>query len=382
MSRSLRRIWPLFAALAVFLVLAGALLSNRYGRAALTTAIFLPDLLIDLPFRPVTWITSDPIREKVTLRYGSGSMEAEVYRPGDDDRHGAFVFAMGAPPLDRDDRRLVRLADAAARSGLVMLIPFSEDLDNEMIAPEEIDALVAAFQFLREQEYAKPDKIGYFGVSVGASLALLAASDDRIKDDVDFVVAFGGYYDALDLLTAVTTETISYDGTEESWEPRRHTVSVMSKQIILRLDDARDREILWRIFIQREDPSSSDLALLSPQGRASYEFLSNRDPSRVEALLKGLPPKALEALRLLSPSRRAQEVKAELFILHDQGDRFIPYVESRRLRDRLAGRENVHYTELAIFEHVEPTSDKGPLALFLHGSKLYFRLYQLLLRLS
>jgi acetyl esterase/lipase len=368
--------------LTVFLVLATALLSNRYGRAALATAIFLPDLLVDLPFRPVTWITNDPIREDVTLRYGSRSMEAEVYRPGDDDRHGAFVFAMGAPPLDRDDDRLVKLADAAARGGLVMMIPFSEDLDNELVAPEEVDALVAAFQFLRQQDYVKPDKIGYVGVSVGASLALLAASDGRIEDDVDFVVAFGGYYDAVDLLTAVTTETISYDGRVESWEPERHTVRVMSKQIILRLEDARDREILWRIFVQREPPSSADLALLSPQGYASYEFLSNRDPSRAEDLLEGLPPSALEALRLLSPSRRIEDVTAELFILHDQGDRFIPYVESRRLRDRLAGRENVHYTELAIFEHVEPATDKGALVLFLDGSKLYFRLYQLFLRLS
>ncbi len=378
----MRRLWPLFAALAVFLILTAALVSNRHGRIALSTAVFLPDLLVDFPVRPVTWVTNEPIREDVTLHYGSRTMEAEVYRPGDDDRHGAFVFAMGAPPLDRDDPRLVKLADAAARGGLVMLIPFSEDLENEFIAPEEVDALVAAFQFLREQEYVKPDKIGYIGVSVGASLSLLAASDARIEGDVDLVVSFGGYYDALDVLKAVTTETISYNGTEERWEPDRHTVIVMYKQLILRLENARDRDILWRIFIQRVAPSSADLALLSPEGRASYEVLSNHDPSRVDALLERLPPSVLEALRLLSPSRRVEDVKAELFILHDQGDHYIPYVESRRLRDRLAGRENVHFTELSIFNHVEPSSEKGALALFLDGSKLYFRLYQLLLRLS
>lgn len=378
----MRRLWPLLAALLVFLILGAALLSNRYGRVALTSAIFLPDLMVDIPLRPVTWITSDPIREEVTLRYGSRSMEAEVYRPGDGDRHGAVVFAMGAPPLDRDDHRLVRLADAAARGGLVMLIPFSDDLDNELVVPEEADALVAAFQFLERQEYVKPDKIGYIGVSVGASLALLAASDDSIKDDVDFVVAFGGYYNALDLLKATTTETISYDGLQESWEPRRHTEKVMSKQIILRMEDARDRDILWRVFIQRENPSSSDLLRLSAEGRAAYEFLSNRDPSRFDELLEGLPQPALEALVLLSPSRRVEEVRAELFILHDRGDTYIPYVESRRLRDHLAGRENVHYTELAIFKHVEPSNEKGALTLFLDGSKLYYRLYQLLLRVS
>lgn len=379
---SLRRLWPLLVALAVLAVLLGGLFGTRYGRLAFTSAAFLPDLMVDLPARPVTWFTSDPIRERVTVRYAGGkSMPADVYRPPHG-RRGAIIFVMGAPPLEPDDSRLVRLADSAARAGFVMFVPFSPDLDNELIVREEPDAYVAAFEYLERQSYVDPERIGFIGVSVGGSLALIAAADPRISADVDFVVAFGAYYDALDTLAAVTTGVIRYDGKQESWDPRRHTEKVMAKQLINRLPDSGDRDLLWKVFVDRETASSSELAMLTPTGRHAYDFLSNRDPARVPELIEQLPAAFLEDMRTLSPSLRLDGIQAEIFVLHDRSDRYIPYVESRRLRDRLAGHPKLRYTELSIFEHVEPHSEKGALALFLDGSRLYFRLYQLLLRLT
>jgi len=378
----LRRLWPLLAALAVLVILAGGLFGTHYGRLAFTSAAFLPDLMVDLPARPVTWFTPDPVRERVTLHYAGGkSMPADIYRPPHG-RHGAIIFVMGAPPLEPDDSRLVRLADSTARAGYVMIVPFSPDLENELIAREEPDAYVAAFEYLREQSFVDPERIGFIGVSVGGSLALIAASNPRISVDVDFLVAFGAYYDALDTLAAVTTGVIHYDGRTEPWDPRRHTEEVMAEQLIDRLPDSGDRDLLWRVFVRQESVAGSELAALTPTGRHSYDFLSNRDPARVPELIEQLPTAFLDDMRALSPSLHVDGLKAETFILHDRSDRYIPYVESRRLRDRLAGHPKLHYTELTVFEHVEPHSEKGALALFLDGSRLYFRLYQLLLRLS
>ena len=156
----------------------------------------------------------------------------------------------------------------------------------------------------------------------------------------------------------------------------------MAKQLIARIEDRGDRDLLSRAFVDREDVASADLASLTAAGRHAYDFLANRDPERVPELIERLPAAFLDDMRALSPSLSLDGIQAEVFILHDQGDRYIPYVESRRLRDRLAGHPNLHYTELTVFEHVEPNSEKGALALFLDGSRLYFRLYQLLLRLS
>lgn len=378
------RLWPLVAAIAVLVTLPAALFTTEQGRAAIVATIFLPDLIFSLPVRPVTWVTPDPVRERVVIGYGGGrTIEADLYRPPSGTGLGGVVFSMGAPPLDLDDPRLVKLSEDAARAGFVMLVPFSERLDEELILPEEIDALVGAFEYLQAQPYMNPDRVGYIGVSVGASLALLAAADPRIRDDVDFVVAFGGYYDALDTFVALASRRIGYDGLDEPWTPRWHSIKVMARQFIHELDDPYDRDILTAAFVDRKTVTREQIDALSPTGRAVYDFLTSAgDPARARALIGELPPDAVNRLRALSPSRAAGDLRTEVFIVHDRGDEFIPYVESRRLRDALAGRTKLHFDEVRFFEHVEPRLNQRSDVLALDSVRLIFRLYQILLRLT
>jgi hypothetical protein len=150
--------------------------------------------------------------------------------------------------------------------------------------------------------------------------------------------------------------------------------------LINRVDNQRDRELLTRWFIDFEPQEEEDLATLSPVGRSSYEFLENRDPVAVEALVRRLPQKAIDDLEELSPRNSIHRVRAELFIIHDRGDPYIPYTESRRMRDDIAGRPDTHFDELRIFEHVEPTLSQRPDIIIFDSTKLLYRLYQLLLR--
>ena len=381
-SLALRRAWPLAVALAVLAVIGTGFSCTSYGRTAVTSAFFLPDMMGRLPVRPVTWATDRPVVEHITLNYGSYQMPADIYRPGSGGQHGAMILSPGAPPLEPDDSRLVRLAGDVSRAGFVMLVPYSPDLEDEMIYPREVEAQIAAFEYLKAQPYVDPAKIGYIGISVGAPLAVLAAADPRISDEVAFVVSFGGYYDTVDLLTAVTTGVISYDGRDESWEPSSHTVEVMYKQIINRLDDAADRYVLTRIFINEKYEEPGDRDSLTPEGRAAYDLLTNRDPAQVQTLLDRLPPKPLEALQALSLKGRLQGLRAETFILHDRTDRYIPYVESRRLRDALEGQVKLHFTEVSIFQHIEPTANRAAHTLVIDSTKLFFLVCQLILRFS
>jgi hypothetical protein len=73
-------------------------------------------------------------------------------------------------------------------------------------------------------------------------------------------------------------------------------------------------------------------------------------------------------------------VKAELFIIHDRADPFIPYTESRKLEDAVGARDNAHFDELRLFEHVEPKLNQRPEIIVFDSTRLLFRLYQLLLR--
>jgi hypothetical protein len=158
----------------------------------------------------------------------------------------------------------------------------------------------------------------------------------------------------------------------------------MREQFIWALDDADDRELLTRWFLDREPGTAEELATLSPAGRATYDFLANRDPAAVRNLIARLPAKTVADLEYLSPRTSIDRVQAELFIVHDRADPFIPYTESRKLKDHLEGRDDVeaHFDELRLFEHVEPRLTQRPDVLALDSTRLVFRLYQLLLRWS
>jgi hypothetical protein len=394
-SPALRRTWPLAVALVVIGVLGAGFACSDHGRPALASALFLPDMMVNLPVRPVTWFTAEPEVERTYIDYGSGRILADIYRPAGGGRHAAVIFSMGAPPLDLDDSRLVKLAEDAARAGLVMVVPFSERLDAERLEPEEVDALVGIFDYVEDQPYVKRDRVGYIGVSVGGSLALVAAEDERIADRVDFVVSFGGYFDAIDAVAAIGSRQISYEGREEPWEPDGHTIEVMALQLIDELPVPSDRSTLCKAFVDSWDrmdlcdpPAGSgdvtgaELAALTRQGRAAYALMTSGSLEDARRLLDELPPSTREKLALLSPDRAIDRLRAELFIIHDKGDKFVPYVESRRLRDALAGQERVHFTEVSLFEHVEPRLSRGGDVIVLDGARLYYRLYQLLLKLS
>jgi dienelactone hydrolase len=382
------RTWPLLAALAVLVGTPFAMNQTRHGRVAVHAALFLPDMVllpqVDLPYRPIDLFTDPPRRERITIAYesrdGPRSIEADLYLPAGGGRRPGVVFSMGAPPLELDNKRLRRIAEDSARAGAVMLVPFSERLDDHEILPEEIDALVAEFEFLQRHPNVDPERIGFFGASVGGSLALVAAADPRIADDVDHLVSFGGYFDALEAFAAIATHRIKYQDIDEEWTPRRHSAVVMSEQIIWAVEDEQDRELLSRIFLDRENYTSQELATLTPVGRSSYDFLINEDIDVAAELARRLPPDSVAELNYLSPRTSIDRVRAELFIVHDVADPFIPYSESRKLREHLRGRATpeLHFDELRLFEHVEPNVRQRPDIIAYDSARLIFRLYQLL----
>ena len=60
-----------------------------------------------------------------------------------------------------------------------------------------------------------------------------------------------------------------------------------------------------------------------------------------------------------------RDIRAPLILLlHDRDDPVIPVGESRSLRDALATRDGVRYTEFTVFKHLDPTKgNPSPVAL-------------------
>ena len=99
-------------------------------------------------------------------------------------------------------------------------------------------------------------------------MAMVAAQDQRIRDEVRFVNFFGGYFDAFDLVKAISARSSFYQGLVEPWEPDKLTREVFSTQLIESLEDPLETDTLTRIFIVGYPAAKEEIDGLSPEGRA------------------------------------------------------------------------------------------------------------------
>jgi acetyl esterase/lipase len=389
-----RRYWLAFAIVFVFLLMWGALWSIRYSRVAITTMMIAPDLF-GSPVSALRIVGENPVREEVWLDVpkGRGLLVADVYRPEDGDVHGGMLIAVGAAPKIRDHPGVIRLSTTAARAGIVVMIPELYYPFYENALPEDVNGLVSAFgtnveeiiasyQWLRDQPYVDPERLGIFGASAGAGLGLVSASDPRISHDLGYFAALGTYYDLVDLVSAITTDSIQYKGRTEPWEPWLTSVRVLYNSVINYLPDANDRDILSRIFVDEDDSARRLVGRLSPRARDVYEALDDRDVNRILQFWGEVSPQDVASLREVSPSNYVQALDTDLFIMHDRSDPYIPYVESRRLRDATAGNgHQVYFAEFDFLNHVEPKSPSNPISFMADMVKLIFYSWLLMLKM-
>src|SRR5215218_629872 len=113
--------------------------------------------------------------------------QSTVVRPGDGRRWPAVVFVNGATRAGRHHPQVERLARGLARSGFLVVVPELPGLRAGEITP----ATTAATTRVAEATASRPDvrggRVALYGVSVGASLALLAAERPGLAQRVSVV---------------------------------------------------------------------------------------------------------------------------------------------------------------------------------------------------
>lgn len=370
--------WIVLLILILLVALVGL---TRQGRTALTTALLLPHLFPNAPARPLDWFTPAPVVKQVSYDSVEGVIPADLYRPNDGAKHPAFILMLGVFPVERNQPELVEFCNGLARAGYVVLVHDPPELRKGHINPQEKDGLVTAFQYLQSQPFVDPQRIGFLGFSVGASLATVAAEDERINNQVAVVNFFGGYYDILDVLRAVATHQIVYKGERQSWEPSDLTVLVFTNQLIESVDDPHDHDLVYKALVNKQDLSTTEYESLGSTAKLIYDLFRTHDPGKVDQLIKQIPAPMMERLKAVSPDTNIANLKTRMMIMHDVDDHYITYFESRKLRDALPPSQS-HYTEFSIFAHVMVNTNSNPLMLVSEGSKLFYHVYLLLLTLS
>jgi len=265
----------------------------------------------------------------------------------------------GVNDTGKDDERIVWLADLLARAGFTVLTPDFLGFKSLTLRTSDVEELVASIQYLadRSRDLAS-GRVGLIGFSYGAGPTIVAASDRRVRDRVRFVVSFGGYYDLLNVITFVTTGYYEFGDVRGRTLPNEYSRWIFLRYNLELIPSARDREILKEIAEGKTRNPAVDAgplaATLGPEGRATYELLTNRDPARVATLVQALSPNIREQIRFLSPSRAIRDFRGRLFVVHSDPDDFLPQTESLRLAAALESQGNVHLVLLKAFHHVRP----------------------------
>ena len=371
--------WLRRLALAAFVVLVALVIFatlTPQGKTTTRTIRFVATVL-EFPVNIPSVFTSDPVREELMYPQSNGTGVADVYRVQGSGRKAAVLIFLGANAAGRDDEAVVRLGNALARAGFIAMFHWSPTMAlQHNIDPNEIENLVWAYEHLREQDYVDPERVGLAGFCVGASFALIAATNQRIRDDVAFVNDFGGYYNARDMLLQISSRSRFYLDEVDPWDPDILTKKVFANEIIEAIDDPFEKDLLTRAFIDNQEVPQEEIDGLSREASAAYILLEGTDLENAQALYDDLPETfKLDMLRI-SPSTFIGDLNARVAILHDRDDDLVPSVESRRLVDVLNDSGHDHrYTEVLAFEHVRPTSGSGIIDLFREGFNLFRHMY-------
>jgi dienelactone hydrolase len=298
--------------------------------------------------RNVKAIPKDVLTAEVTYSCGDREVVANLYRPDDRRRHSGLILAHGAIKGGKDDRALWFAGQSLARAGYVVLVPQLDNLTKFRLHRDDVEALVASFQYLNKREFSN-GKVGMFGVCLSAPLVLLAATEPSIKRDVAVVTSWGGFYNINDWLQAVISERYIDGGKAKSWSPRTVLKEETPKWLIELLPDPSDRVCIEKML--RGNSTDSAKSNLNPSGQALYELLTNRDPERVKDLWGKLDPRVRRALDSLSPHTKMAQLKTKVAIIHAFADDVIPWVESCKLADSIDDVYKIYFRVFGQFYH-------------------------------
>jgi dienelactone hydrolase len=298
-------------------------------RTAIYTSALVPELM-GLDVRPLAATTREPTR--TTITYGAPADRMDVYTPAGaiaGSQLPAVVLELGIHPQPVDSPQIVQIGEAISRLGVVVGIPDPESLRNMQVPPSEPGHLADAVLAIRGLPEVDQDRVGLAGFSAGASMALIAAADPRIADDLQFVSAFGGYADADTLLVDVATSTTLMDGQVVPWEPDPGIRSDISTMLLSsgRLGPG-DAEAVQRLF-------------------------AATDRQAAEAAIADFGPDLKANLQGISPLAFADGVRTRVYLLHGAPDTAIPVAHAALLAEGLGDRV-ARFTEFGEFGHGQP----------------------------
>lgn len=355
-------------------------LFSRQVIAFFSTLFLILQVFPQMPIKPLAWVSREPQVEQIEFEYNSGEIIGKFFKPKPVRKHPALIVALAVKTSEKDEPQIDNFAKSVARLGFVVLVPHSKDLQTGKIKIEDKDTFIGAFEFLSQNPLVNQKKISYLGISAGSSIALKAAQDPKIANLVHSFISFGGYFEAKDYFSSLITGKARYKDGEVSWQPDPGAL-FHAKEVIINLAPKEEQPILNLVLHEGKSIGPLKQSLLSAESQFAISVFSAKTQEELEEIWRTAPKEVDKHIGRLSPSQGIENLKTRLFILHDQGDRYVSYVESRKLNEALAPTIPRTYLEVSLFEHVQPKGGVNP-AILLDFARLYLFIYQAILFLS
>ena len=332
-------------------VIVVSLLAFRGTIAAQARAAGTLAVLLETPgaSTAVLRLTDPPRVDEIVL----AGAPTTLVRPRGEGPWPAVLFVNGATPNGRREPQVRRLARALARTGHVVLVPDLTGLQAGELSAATREATIAAATAAAERPDAQSGRVALMGVSVGATLALLAAESRPLGESVSVVAGVAPYADLENVIRVATTASSREGGRTVRFEPEPFLLLVVARSLATTLPDA-DRAIFDAALAGLSDSGAAAglagvpgaaLAAMGPDGRAVALLLLNRDPARFDALYRALPPGVRRAVRGLSPIHDARRIAAPVELVAPPRDKYFPRAEAAALvREAPAGRLTVTAT--------------------------------------
>ena len=287
---------------------------------------------------------------------------ATIVRPGGPPPWPAFLFANGATPDGRAHPVVRRLALALARSGYATFIPDLPGISSGELTPATLAAAVECAQEIADARETRYGRVGLVGVSVGATLALLVAADERLASRVSLVSCVAPFTDLRKVMMLATTGMYRDGAGVLSPYPTPPSLAVGLGRSLAAMLPATAASSGLNCTLRTLDTASDDpLAPLrtgpsDPFDRATNsvrELLANQDPARFDGLHDSLPNEIRSTIETLSPVRVATRIRAPIEIATAPRDTYFPVAESLALMSARTTRVTI----TSALAHAKPRLD-------------------------
>jgi pimeloyl-ACP methyl ester carboxylesterase len=313
---------------------------------------------------PVLGWTTRELTDAPHVRNGSvAAVPTTIYRPGGGKRWPALVFLNGITAQGRHHPEVERLAGALARAGFIVFVPDPPGLSRGEITDRTLTATIAVVRDAADSPYTEDGRVGLVGVSIGASLGLLAAEQPGLASRVTLVAGVAPYTDLENTIRLATTGyTLDEAGQLVRYATTTFLPLVIARSLVAGLPASHDRTRLLAELLRLHEGSPDPLGLFRrlqpehvvPSARAVVELLANRDPARFDRLYAALPPELRAFVIRLSPLVGASRLRAPVEIASAPHDKYFPLGETKALV-RADRHSRVRLTVTSTLHHAVPS---------------------------